>query len=207
MREFARKLVNLSCASALSANRTFAVAMSQLRKHLTFTWRHRWRARRQRSRLGHLGSRVWIDKRVELMRYPGNISIGDEVVLKEGARICACNQSARISIGARTTIGYHNFLFASAGIEIGEDCLIAPFVYIVDSDHGTARNQKINTQPNTAKAVKIGSDVWIASNVTILKGVSIADGAVVAANSVVNRDIGAYEIWGGSPAKKIGERE
>ena len=38
-------------------------------------------------------------------------------------------------------------------------------------------------------------------------GVTIADGAVIAANSVVNKDVGPYEIWGGSPAKKIGDRE
>jgi acetyltransferase-like isoleucine patch superfamily enzyme len=53
----------------------------------------------------------------------------------------------------------------------------------------------------------VGNDVWIASNVTILKGVHIADGAVIAANSVVNCNVGPYEIWGGSPARKIGERQ
>lgn len=181
--------------------------MSQLRKHLRFSWRHRWRASRQRSRLGHLGQGVWLDKNVELMRYPANISIADDVVIKEGARICACNDTAKISIGARTTIGYHNFIFASAGISIGDDCLIAPFVYIVDSDHGIEKSSKINTQPNNTAPISIGNDVWIASNVTILKGVTIADGAVVAANSVVNQDIPSYEIWGGSPAKKIGQRD
>ncbi len=180
--------------------------MSQLRKHLRFTWRHKLRLWYQRSRLDFLGTRVWIDKRVELMRYPANISIGDDVVIKEGAKICACNPQAKISIGARTTIGYHNFFFASSQISIGADCLIAPFVYIVDSDHGIVKGQKINSQANIAEPVNIGCDVWIASNVTILKGVSIADGAVVAANSVVNQNIGPNEIWGGSPAKKIGER-
>lgn len=184
-----------------------ALAMSQLRKHLHFSWRNKWRAWQQSKRLGQLGHRVWIDKRVELMRFPKNIFIGSDVVLKEGARICACNENAQVRIGARTTIGYHNFIFASANIQIGEDCLIAPFVYIVDSDHRIAKGQKINLQGNSTKAITIGNDVWIASNVTILKGVNIADGAVVAANSVVNKDIGANEIWAGSPAKKVGERD
>ena len=181
--------------------------MSQLRQHLKYSWSQKWRAFRQKSRLGHLGSKVWIDKRVELMRYPKNIRIESEVVIKEGARICACNTKAQISIGARTTIGYHNFIFASAGIEIGADCLIAPFVYIVDSDHGIKKAELINRQANQTEAIKIGDGVWVASNVTILKGVTIGEGAVIAANSVVNCDIPAFEIWGGSPAKKIGERE
>jgi len=181
--------------------------MSQLRQHLKYGFGQKWRAFRQKRRLSHLGSRVWIDRNVELMRYPINIRIEDEVVLKEGARICACNDRAKISIGARTTIGYHNFIFASAGIEIGSDCLIAPFVYLVDSDHGIQKDQLINQQPNQTAPIKIGNGAWIASNVTILKGVEIGEGAVIAANSVVNQNVPAFEIWGGSPAKKIGERE
>ena len=181
--------------------------MSQLRQHLKFNWRNKWRAFQQKRRLGHLGANVWIDKSVDLMRFPGNISIADEVVIKEGARICACNNQAHIRIGARTTIGYHNFIFASAGIEIGSDCLIAPFVYLVDSDHGIKREELINRQPNQTAPIRIEDGAWLASNVTILKGVQIGKGAVVAANSVVNCNIPPYEIWGGTPAKKIGERE
>lgn len=181
--------------------------MSQLRQHLKFGWSQKWRAIRQGRRLGHLGDRVWIDKGVDLMRYPANIFINSEVVIKEGARICACNQKAEIHIGARTTIGYHNFIFASAGIEIGADCLIAPFVYIVDSDHGIKREELINRQPNSTEPISIGAGVWVASNVTILKGSEIGEGAVIAANSVVKGKVPPYEIWGGSPAKKIGERE
>ena len=181
--------------------------MSQLRKHLKFTWKNHLRAMLQRKRIGFLGQRVHLDKRVELMRFPKNISIADEVVIKEGARICSCNSGAKISIGKRTTVGYHNFIFASNRITIGDDCLIAPFVYIVDSNHSIQRDQNINTQPNTTKPIAVGNGVWIASNVTILMGVTIGDGAVIAANSVVNKDVAPFEIWGGSPAKKIGERE
>lgn len=181
--------------------------MSQLRKHLKFTWKNRIRQYRESRRLGKIGRNVFIDKNVELQRYPKNIFIGDEVVLKEGVRICACNENAKVSIGNRTTIGFHNFIFASENVTIGDDCLIAPFVYIVDSNHTAKRDQKINLQSNDTSPIQIGNDVWIASNVTILKGVRIGDGAIIAANSVVNRDVGQYEIWGGTPVKKIGERE
>lgn len=181
--------------------------MSQLRKHLTFTWQNRLRAFIQSKRLYSLGKDVHIDKRVEFMRFPKNISIGDEVVVKEGARICSCNEQATINIGERTTVGYHTFVFASTSIDIGQDCLIAPFVYIVDSNHKIDKKEFINRQPNEVAPIHIGNDVWLGGNVIILKGVTIGDGAVIAANSVVNNDIQSYEIWGGSPAKKIGERE
>ena len=141
------------------------------------------------------------------MRFPRNVEVGEAVVVKEGARICACNAQAKISIGARTTVGYHTFIFASESIRLGNDCLIAPFVYLVDSNHKIDKGQNINTQPNETAPITIGNDVWIASNCTILKGVTIGDGAVIAANSVVNKDVGENEIWGGSPAKHIGHRK
>jgi acetyltransferase-like isoleucine patch superfamily enzyme len=181
--------------------------MSQLRKHLKFTWKHHYRALVQKRRLGFLGKNVFLDKSVELMRFPKNIFISDDVVIKEGARICSCNQNAIIRVGERTTIGYHTFIFASEEIEIGDDCMIAPFVYLVDSDHQIAKDKKMNLQPNKTAPIKVGNDVWIASNVTVLNGVTIGEGAVIAANSVLNKSVPAYEIWGGSPAKKIGERK
>ena len=141
------------------------------------------------------------------MRYPQNISLGDNMVIKSGARICACNEKAIVSIGKNTTFGYHTFLFASEKIEIGDDCLIAPFVYIVDSDHSIEKGKNINAQPNQTAPIKIGNDVWIGTGVKILKGVNIGNGAVVASGALVKDDVNPYEIVGGIPAKKISERK
>jgi len=180
---------------------------SQLRKHLKLKLANRIRLIIAKQNLKKCGDNVFIDKNVEFQRFPKNISIKDNVVIKEGSRICCCNEKAEIKIGENTTIGFHNFLFASKSIIIGDDCLIAPFVYIVDSNHQIKRKNKINKQSNITSPIKIGNDVWIASNVTILKGVTIGDGAVIAANSVVNKDVPPYKIFGGSPAKELGERD
>ena len=55
--------------------------------------------------------------------------------------------------------------------------------------------------------VVIGNDVWIASNVLIVGGVKIGDGAIVGAGSVVVKDVPAYAIVGGNPAKIIKYRD
>ncbi|WP_302847835.1 CatB-related O-acetyltransferase [Azotobacter beijerinckii] len=52
----------------------------------------------------------------------------------------------------------------------------------------------------------MGNDVWIGANVSLMPGVTIGDGSVVATASVVTKDIPAYEIWGGNPAKFIKKR-
>lgn len=49
----------------------------------------------------------------------------------------------------------------------------------------------------------IGNDVWIGANAIIIDGVRINNGAIIAAGSVVTKDIPAYAIVGGVPAKII----
>lgn len=180
--------------------------ISQLRQYVRYCWICRLRVLILKGKLGFIGKRVIIEKNVTLLRFLCNIRIEDDVILKEGTRICSCNEKAKISIGEKTTIGYHTHIFASEEISIGNDCLIAPFVYIVDSDHGIIKGKKINEQSNNTSPISIGNDVWIATHSIILKGVSIGDGSIIAANSVVIHDIPPNSIFGGSPAKKIGER-
>ena len=180
---------------------------NQLRKHLKWTLSVRFRNLINQYRLGSIGKQVFIEKGVELMRYPKNIFLENNLVIKSGARICPCNTDATIHIGENTTIGYNTYLFASNKISIGQNCLIAPFVYIVDSDHNISKHSLINEQGNSTAEIRIGNDVWIGTGAKILKGVTIKDGAVIASGAIVKNDIGAYEIHGGIPAKKISDRK
>jgi chloramphenicol O-acetyltransferase type B len=52
----------------------------------------------------------------------------------------------------------------------------------------------------------VGNDVWIGANAIIMPGVKIGDGAVVATSSLVTKDIPAYAIVGGNPAKILKQR-
>jgi len=53
------------------------------------------------------------------------------------------------------------------------------------------------------KDVVVEKDVWIGCNVTLLAGVHVGRGAIIAAGAVVTKDIPAYSICGGVPAKII----
>jgi phosphonate metabolism protein (transferase hexapeptide repeat family) len=55
-------------------------------------------------------------------------------------------------------------------------------------------------------AVSIGHDVWIGHGATVLPGVTVANGAVIGAGAVVSKDVTAYTVVGGVPARLIRER-
>lgn len=122
------------------------------------------------------------------------------------------------------TYGHPTVLFAdsSASLKIGKFCSISTEVTIfLGGNHRHDWNttypfsalseqfpfaQHIQGHPSTNGDVTIGNDVWIGHGVTILSGITIGDGAILAAQSVITKDIGPYEIWGGNPAKLIRKR-
>src|ERR1700727_3196252 len=54
-----------------------------------------------------------------------------------------------------------------------------------------------------ANHVDIGHDVWIGHGAIVLPGRNIGTGAVIAAGAIVTKDVPAYTIIGGNPARPI----
>ena len=181
--------------------------MMQFRRYQKFSIFNKLRYFKYRRKLKFCGKNVWFDNNVKFLRFTNSISINDNVVIKEGARILSANKDAVIKIGKNTTIGYNTFIVSSKSIVIGDNSLIAPFVYIIDDNHQIKKGVNINQQDHDKSPITIGNDVWIGTKATILKGVNIGDGAVVASGSVVTCDIESNAVYGGIPAKKISERK
>ena len=112
-----------------------------------------------------------------------------------------CTDKAEITIGDNCFFNHNCSLTAAENIVIGNQCMFANNFVVVDHDHDR-KDGKILKELVSAP-VKIGNNVWCGANVTVLKGVTIGDGAVIAAGSVVNRDVAAYSVVAGVPARKI----
>jgi len=111
-----------------------------------------------------------------------------------------------IIIGDNVFIGTKAEFNIRISISVGSNSLIASGCRFIDHDHGSKLGELIRTQAGPEKKIVLGEDVWLGCNVVVLKGVTIGNGAIVAAGAIVNKNIPAYEIWGGVPAKKLGER-
>jgi acetyltransferase-like isoleucine patch superfamily enzyme len=109
----------------------------------------------------------------------------------------------RIIIGDDCFIGSGCEFNITEGIHIGNHCQIASGTRFVDHNHGTALGSLIGKQKCSSSTILLGDDVWIGANAIVLIGVKIGKGAVIGAGSVVTREIPAYAIVAGVPAKQI----
>lgn len=129
------------------------------------------------------------------------IHLGARVALRRDVII---GGGGELRIGARTAINEGSIISATLSVTIGEDCMLAPRVYVLDVDHRfDSRQIPIALQGYLQAPVVIEDDVWIGAQAVITRGVRIGRGAIVAANSVVTKDIPPYAIAAGAPARVI----
>lgn len=130
-------------------------------------------------------------------------------------QIVFANRGTTISLGSGTHIGGGTVLESACGIEVGDDVLIAFGVTIMDHDSHSLnfeerkkdvrdwmREEKNWAGVNMAP-VKISNKAWIGARAIVLKGVQIGEGAVIGAGSVVTRDVPAWTLVAGNPARII----
>jgi putative colanic acid biosynthesis acetyltransferase WcaF len=111
---------------------------------------------------------------------PWNLYVGEYSTLGKNVD---CYNQGKITIGANTTISQKAYLCASS-----HD--------ITDSKHSLI-----------LKPIIIEDQVWVAADAFIGPGVTIRQGAVVGARSAVFKDVEAWTVVGGNPAKYIKKRE
>ena len=108
----------------------------------------------------------------------------------------------KLVIGDHCSIGWHCLLDARGGITIGDNVNISSYVKIITAGHDV----RSKVFAGTKSPVIVERDVWLATGCTILEGVHIGEGAVVACGAVVNKDVPAFTVVGGIPARMISER-
>ncbi|MBF0576526.1 CatB-related O-acetyltransferase [Dysgonomonas sp. GY617] len=137
-----------------------------------------------------------------------NSSISDYNSFYENVVIDNCHIQRFVYVSFNTRIA--NAVIGSF-CSIGPNCLIGQGEHPIDhistfpAFFSTYRQCQISfcneSKFNESTKTIIGNDVWLGANVIVLNGVSIGNGAIIAAGAVVTKDVPAYSIVGGIPAK------
>jgi len=138
------------------------------------------------------------------MRLQG-AKVGKSITYYPGIRINPC---VKIKLGDHVDLAWGVIITTGGGVEIGDRTLVGYRTMISSANHIIpAKPEKIFHSGHFPEKVVIGNDVWIGGNCVITAGVKIGEGAVVAAGSVVTKDVEAFTIVGGVPAKFIKARK
>ena len=134
------------------------------------------------------------------------ICIGDQTTVHESALIAA--NRGGVTIGRHSWVGPFCLIYGNGDVRIGDNVLIAAHTSINTVSHHFERcDIPINEQGIYCDPVNIEDDAWIGMNAVILQGVTIGKGAVVGAGAVVTRDVPAWSIVMGVPARVVSQRD
>lgn len=159
-----------------------------------------------------------LDWQAELARR-GDVVVGEDVYISPLAAVFP----RRMRIGAGSYIAAHAYVLVD-DLETGEQCTLNPYAVargrvrmgdkvrvgahtsLLGFNHSMAPDRPVCEQPTTSQGITIGDDVWIGSHVVVVDGVTIGDHAVVGAGAVVTKDVPAWAVVGGNPARFLRDR-
>ena len=157
--------------------------------------------------LGYVGNNLYLEKNVQFLRNKKNISLHNNIAIKEGAKICSCNSEAKIEIFDNVSIGYNTLIFSSKSITIGKNTMIGSHTSIIDSKHGNKIGMDMVNQNEIFESVEIGEDVWIGANCVITSGTKINNGVIVGPGTVIWGELESNCIYLGNPHRFVGKRK
>ena len=128
-------------------------------------------------------------------------AIGDETKIGTFVEI-----QKGVTIGRRVKVSSHTFI--CEGVTIEDNVFVGHGVMFINDlyPRSTTPEGELQTEADWALAqtlIKKGAS--IGTNATILGGVTVGEGAIIGAGSVVTRDVPAYTVVAGNPAKILRE--
>jgi acetyltransferase-like isoleucine patch superfamily enzyme len=133
--------------------------------------------------------------------FPFNaFTLGSGSVIEDFATVN--NGMGDVYIGNHVQIGLGNVIIGP--VTIADNVIIAQNVVMSGLNHGYQDvSIPIGMQPCTTNEIYVGADSWIGANAVLTAGVRIGEHAVVAAGAVVTKDVPAFSVVAGNPARVI----
>jgi putative colanic acid biosynthesis acetyltransferase WcaF len=107
-----------------------------------------------------------------------------------------------LKVGRDVAISDRVVFYNLGGIELGDRVVVSQDVYFCGGTHDYTRPR----YPLQRLPIAVESDVWIGAGAFIGPGVRIGAGAVVGARAVVVKDVPAWKVVAGNPARVVKDR-
>lgn len=124
---------------------------------------------------------------------------GEGFVAAEG---CRFNFGHRIEVGENVSWNMGCYIDAKGGVSFGDFAMLTEYVKIFSHNHS-----ETDHLVRTYQKVTIEDFAKLYTNCTVLPGVTVRKGAIVATGAIVTKDVPAYTLVSGVPAKQKRQRE
>ena len=155
-----------------------------------------------------LGDNVIIDDNCLLDakgRQNNGITIGDGVFIGRNS-ILSC-KNGDIILHKNVNIGFNCEIFSGSRVEVGEGVLMAAYGYLIGGDHDADDAAiSVTQQGSTSHGIVIEEGSWLGAAALVRDGVKVGSHAIIGAGAVVTRDIPAYAVAAGVPARILRDR-
>lgn len=115
---------------------------------------------------------------------------------------CKFDCTKGLVIGKNSVINARCRLDNRGGIDIGENVSVSSDVIILTAEH----DMDTHDFAGRNKKVIIEDYVWIGTRAMVLPGITVSRGALIAAGSIVTKDVPAFSVVAGVPARFIKKR-
>ncbi|MEM9065856.1 MAG: WcaF family extracellular polysaccharide biosynthesis acetyltransferase [Planctomycetota bacterium] len=160
-----------------------------------------------------IGRALWMLLRIPLFRMSWHNWYGYRRWLLRlfGAKIgksCVIRPTAKIEIpwllelGDYSSLGDSSIIYNLGQITIGRRVTVSQYAHLCAGSHNFSRRD----MPLLRPTITVGDDAWIAAESFVAPGINVGEGAILGARGAAFKDVPAWEIWGGNPARKIRDR-
>jgi len=183
--------------------------LSKVRRWPSILWR--WEA--QLKGVGFEGKSEFLGRPMISVAEGARIILGNGVLIGSSVRanplglphpsaLRALAQGAQLILGRGVGMS-GSAVCAAKSIEIGEGTILGAGAMVLDNDfHQPIGEWAWSNDPATgARPIKIGRGVFIGARAIVLKGVTIGDRAIIGAGAVVTKDVPAFHVAVGNPAR------
>lgn len=125
-----------------------------------------------------------------------------------GKRVNIANTAAiyfpwNLAIGDWSAIGEHAYIYNLGPVVIGEKATVSQRAHLCAGTH----DYHDPALPLLTPPIEIGSQAWICADAFVGPGVVVGEGAVVGACAVVTKNVDAWSVVAGNPARMVKRRE